>query len=265
MIETDASDLAKEAVLSQYEEGDKKWHPVAFYSKKFSPAELNYDVHDKEMVDIVDCMRQWRHMLVGCPRRVVVYTDHRNLEYFQYTKILSRRQARWAELLSEFNFVITYRSGEKNGKADALSRRTDPMLERGDMPEISMFKPGQLTPLDPTNTRVMRITALKDGDELLSKYVISVRAKEREPIELHKKILEAGLKDDQWMSFKRALLSGKVYDTLSLEDGLVFYKKRIYIPDSNDLKLTVTRQYHNAKVAGHFGRDKTMELMTRNS
>ena len=76
MIETDASDLAKGAVLSQYEEGDKKWPPVAFYSKKFSPAELNHDVHDKEMVVIVDCMRKWRHMLVGCPRRVVVYTNH---------------------------------------------------------------------------------------------------------------------------------------------------------------------------------------------
>ena len=68
-----------------------------------------------------------------------------------------------------------------------------------------------------------------------------VRAKESEPIALHKKILKAGLKDDQWMSFKRVLLSGKVYDTLSLEDGLVLHKKRIYISDSNDLKLTVTR------------------------
>ena len=197
MIVTNASDLAKGAVLSQYEAGDKRWHPVAFYSKKFSPAEFNYDVHDKEMVVIVDCMREWRHMLVGCPRRVVVYTDHRNLEDFQYTKVLSRRQARWAELLSEFNFVITYRSGEKNGKADVLSRRTDPALEGGDEPQILMFKLGQLAPFGPTNPRVMRITALEDSDELLSRYVMSVRAKEREPIELNKKILEAGLKDDQ--------------------------------------------------------------------
>ena len=58
MIETDASDLAKGAVLSQYEETDKGWHPVAFFSRKFGPAELNYDVHDKEMVVIVDCMRE---------------------------------------------------------------------------------------------------------------------------------------------------------------------------------------------------------------
>ena len=48
---------------------------------------------------------------------------------------------------------------------------------------------------------------------------MSVRAKEREPIVLHNKILEAGLKDDQWMSLKRDLLFSKVYNTLSLEDG----------------------------------------------
>ena len=99
MIETHASDLAKGLVLSQYEDSNKKWHPVAFYSKKFSPAELNYDIHYKEMVVIVDCFKEWRHMLCGSPNRVVVYTDHRNLEYFQTTKILNRRQARWAENL----------------------------------------------------------------------------------------------------------------------------------------------------------------------
>ena len=98
-----------------------------------------------------------------------------------------------------------------------------------------------MAPLEPTNPRVMRITALKDWHELLCRYVMSVQAKEGEPIALHKKILEVGLKDDQWMSVKRAMLSGKVYDTLCLEDGLVLYKKRIYISDSNDLKLTVTR------------------------
>jgi len=48
-IETDASDLAKARILSQYEP-DERWHPFAFYNKCFLPTELNYDVHDKEMV-----------------------------------------------------------------------------------------------------------------------------------------------------------------------------------------------------------------------
>jgi len=44
-LETDASDFALGAVLSQLCE-DEKWHPVAFHGRKFSPAEINYDVHD---------------------------------------------------------------------------------------------------------------------------------------------------------------------------------------------------------------------------
>ena len=116
MIVTDSSDLAKEGILSQMEL-DKLWHPVAYYSKKFAPAELNYNIHDKEMVVIVDCFKEWRHFLIGCPHKIQLYTYHKNLEYFNSTKILNRRQARWAEILSEFDFVIIYRPGEKNSKA----------------------------------------------------------------------------------------------------------------------------------------------------
>jgi len=78
-IETDASDLAKAGILSQYEL-DKRWHPLAFSNKHFLPAELNYDVHDKEMVVIVNCFQEWRHFLMGAPEQIVVYTDHKNLE-----------------------------------------------------------------------------------------------------------------------------------------------------------------------------------------
>ena len=109
IIQSDASDLAKGGVLNQLEP-DGKWHAVAYYSKKFSDAELNYDIHDKGMVVIVDCFKEWRYYLIG--QQVVVYTDHRNLEYFHTTKILNRCQAKWAEILSDFHFVITYRPGE---------------------------------------------------------------------------------------------------------------------------------------------------------
>ena len=88
---------------------------------------------------------------------MVVYTDHRNLEYFNTTKILNRRQARWAEILSDFDFVITYRPGDKNGKADALSRRTDPELEGGSAPQISMFKPGQLAQIQRDNRLLVQL------------------------------------------------------------------------------------------------------------
>ena len=50
-----------------------------------------------------------------------VLTDHKALEYFMTTKALSARQARWAEILSRYNFKIIYRPGSTN-KADPLTR-----------------------------------------------------------------------------------------------------------------------------------------------
>ncbi len=91
-----------------------------------------------------------------------------------------------------------------------------------------------------------------------------IRARSTASIEFAEQIAKAGILDKQWTSYKSALESGRLLDNLTLEDDLVLYKNRIYIPDSNELKLTVTRQAHDAKVAGHFGRDKTLELLTRN-
>jgi len=83
---------------------------------------------------------------MGAPGKIVVFTDHKNLEYFNTTKLLNWRQARWAEILSQFNFKIVYHPGEKNGKADALSRQVDPELEgEGEKQDLTIciFKPGQ--------------------------------------------------------------------------------------------------------------------------
>src|SRR5207302_1440035 len=60
-----------------------------------------------------------------------IYTNHKNLEYFNSTKILSHRQHRWAEFLQPFNFRVIYREGRLNEKADAMSRRRDYRLEGG--------------------------------------------------------------------------------------------------------------------------------------
>jgi len=79
-----------------------------------------------------------------------------------------------------------------------------------------------------------------------------------------KEILEAGLQDNIWLGIRNSLKMGKDYAGLEhygLEDDMVTYERRLYIPDNNSLKLKVTYQCHDVKVAGHFGRDKTWELM----
>jgi len=65
-VETDALDYALGAVLSQ-QCLDKKWRPVFYHSRKFSGAELNYDVHDKELLGVVDAFKQWEVYLLGLP------------------------------------------------------------------------------------------------------------------------------------------------------------------------------------------------------
>ena len=94
IVETDASDFALGAILSQKYEG--RTHPVAFHSQKFTQAEINYDTADKELLAIVDSFKRWRRFLEGANHKVQVIMDHQNLELFQTTKVLNRRQARWA-------------------------------------------------------------------------------------------------------------------------------------------------------------------------
>jgi len=194
---------------------------------------------------------------MGAPEEIVVFADHKNLQYFNTTKLLNRRQAGWAEILSQFNFQIVYRPGEKNGKADALYRRVDRELEgeaeKQDL-TICMFKPGQFQ--------------LGENEKaLLTRYVMAVKASQVEESSWSKEILEAGLLDQHWLGISNALKTGQDYPGLQhygIEDEMVTYERRIYIPDRNTLKLKVPHQCQDAKVAGHFGRDKTLDLMKRN-
>ena len=93
IIEADTSDFALGSILSQQGD-DEKLHPVAFYSCKFDVAEINYEIHDKELLAIVESFAQWRHFLEGSPHQVIVFSDHKNLAYFQNARVLNKRKAR---------------------------------------------------------------------------------------------------------------------------------------------------------------------------
>ncbi|XWX00660.1 hypothetical protein V2A60_008681 [Cordyceps javanica] len=123
-VETDASDYALGGQLGQRDD-EGRLHPVAFFSQKLHGPELNYGIHDKELMAIIQCFKEWRHYLVGAKHKIKVYTDHKNLTSFLTTKDLNKRQIRWYETLTDYDFEIIYRKGSENGRADALSRRED--------------------------------------------------------------------------------------------------------------------------------------------
>ncbi|GAA5867358.1 hypothetical protein JCM5353_008820, partial [Sporobolomyces roseus] len=85
-LETDASDFALGAVLSQRQDG--RLHPIAFLSRKFSPPELNYEVHDKELLAIVEACKAWRAYLSHTQEPSKIFSDHFNLKYFFSSKTL---------------------------------------------------------------------------------------------------------------------------------------------------------------------------------
>jgi hypothetical protein len=124
VVETDASDFALGAVLSQDDSTGLRY-PIAFHSRKLDSAEINYDIHDKELLAIKDCFQVWRHYLLGSQHTVRVLTDHRNLEYFLTCKNLNRRQTRWALFFADYDFTIDYRPGKDAIVPDALSRREE--------------------------------------------------------------------------------------------------------------------------------------------
>jgi hypothetical protein len=93
VVETDASDYVSAGVLSQFDD-EGVLLPVAFFSKKQSTAECNYEIYDKALMAIVRAFEEWRPELQSVENPVKVLSDHKNLEYFTTTKLLNRRQAR---------------------------------------------------------------------------------------------------------------------------------------------------------------------------
>jgi hypothetical protein len=85
-LETDASDLAMGATWLQLHNGN--WHPVAYYSRKLSRPEERYDVHDKELLAIVDSLKHWR-IYSESSSELEIFTDNKNLTYFTTTKVLN--------------------------------------------------------------------------------------------------------------------------------------------------------------------------------
>ena len=110
-IHTDARDLQLGAVISQ------KGKHIAFFSRKLSPAQTWYTTTEKELLVIVETLKEFKKILLGHQQRV--FTDHKNLIYKTQN---SSRVMRWRFLIEYFGPKLNYLPGEKNIVADCLSR-----------------------------------------------------------------------------------------------------------------------------------------------
>jgi len=119
IFDTDASDTAIGAVISVRQDGNER--VIAYASRRLDRREINYCATRKELLAVVHFMRYFRQYLLG--RQFRVRTDHAALTWLRRLREPIGQQARWLEVMEEFDFVIEHRPGSKHKNADALSRR----------------------------------------------------------------------------------------------------------------------------------------------
>jgi hypothetical protein len=244
VVETDASDYVVSGILSQYHfhDGQKLLHPVAFYSRRMTPAECNYEIHDKELLAIVACFEEWRRYLIGTQQPFVNYSDHKNLEYFTTTKTLNRRQARWSEKLADFHFQIVYRPGKQGGKPDALTRRSGDLPKEGDeriaQLQKAVLDPSKFVLAATFQSLLDQIRALQHIDPLLKS--------------IHQ-ALQAGEKRHPSVPLSE----------ITVENGCIYIFGLLLVPDNETIQKYIIERAHDHPAVGHPGRAKTFEIVSR--
>jgi RNase H-like domain found in reverse transcriptase len=123
-IESDTSKVATGAVLTQLD-SNGNWHPVAFLSKTISETKRKYEIYDQELLGLIWALKEWRHYIQRSGHTTIVYSNHKNLMYFQTAQKLNDRQARWSLYLSGFDLKLIHLPGIKMVQSDALSRWPD--------------------------------------------------------------------------------------------------------------------------------------------
>src|SRR5258708_2116429 len=198
-------------------------------SKSFSDTERNYQIHDKEMLGIMQAVEEWRHFLKGSNQKFEIHMDHKNLSYFQEAHKLNRRQAQWSLYLSRFDFVLTHKLGRQMGRPDALSRRTDHPRGAEDNADCTLLTP------EVFELRATEAVTL-EGEEAVFMEWIRQSDQYDDPVVKALKALDAGeLRSDEWMH----------------AEEVVLYRGRVYIPDDPQLRHDLVHAHHSAAVARH--------------
>ncbi|KAK9343147.1 hypothetical protein V1522DRAFT_250411 [Lipomyces starkeyi] len=174
----------------------------------------------------------------------MIYTDHKNLEYFTTRRLLSKRQLRWSETLGNFAFTLVFRKGSQNGRADALSRQEDDTAD-SDV-GILIQQP-----------YVVRTAMMLSPVQLIATHDLEIETRTRAAIQ----------NDPEIMQLIDAIERNDQTEDLSdytLVNGLLYRNERLWIPNDEQLKTDLLTQHHDTEVAGHPGRLRTYDLVRRN-
>jgi RNase H-like domain found in reverse transcriptase/Integrase zinc binding domain len=241
-IESDASKVATGMVLTQLDSnGDR--HSIAFLSKTFSETERKYEIYDRELLGIIRVLKEWRHYIQGLGHTTIVYSDHKNLTYFQTAQKLNDRQARWSLYPSGFDLKLIHLPGTKMVQSDALSRRPDYGMDKRMEEEDKVALPDNLF-INLVDTELQE--RILNGKEL----------------DLDVKNAIETLMEEGPTNLKNDLQDWKIEEI----DGrkTIFFKGKNYIPKDLELRRDIVKMYHNHKTAGHPGELETYNGIRQN-
>jgi hypothetical protein len=198
-----------------------------------TPAECRYAVHEQELLALVEMIKHNRPYLLG--RRFRALTDHKSLTWLNMQPHLSRRQARWIELLQEYDIEIEYIPGKWNSVADILSRRPD------------------LAP-----------RCIKCRQPVVDNNEIELRIDQPNIEESIRKSLPSDDYALQIIDDLQSAKNGSRIKRYSYENDLLRYVDRLYVPDIEDIRLQILHDCHDASISGHQGWLRTYERISRN-
>jgi hypothetical protein len=248
VVHTDASGYAVGATLSQKDDAGEL-RPVAFMSKKMSSAQLNYRVHEWELLAVVEALKAWRCYLYGSSTPIDIYTDHHSLTYLSTQPNLTARQSRWVEQLQDYSFKVHHLAGDKNVVADALSRRSDYESEHLEEAEARVQYGLSRGVVDRPRLQLEVAGLVSSADEsvVASSSLLSPS--------LLDEIKVVAASDD---IYYQPLLANAGHLGLTVEDGLVYSPAgQLYIPKSDAVRTALMHEMHDAPLSGHMGREKT--------
>ncbi|WVZ52841.1 hypothetical protein U9M48_003860, partial [Paspalum notatum var. saurae] len=182
---------------------------VLMQEGKLRKHEVNYPTHDLELAAVVHALKIWRHYLFG--NRCEIYTDHKSLKYIFTQNELNLRQRRWLELIKDYDLEIHYHPGKANVVADALSRKS----------YVNMAVAFQMR---------LELCAEFENLNLGFMHHTTVATFEAEPT-LEQEIRKHQETDEKIQEIREQIKVGKAPHFREDEQGTVWYKNRIFVPD----------------------------------
>jgi len=201
------------------------------------------------MLVVVKSFQQWRADLARTDSVIRMWTDHKALEYFITTKQLNQRQTRWAEVLTEFYFIIAYRPGKQNKLANTLIYREQNLQTQNNTKVASYIQ----VLLSEENLDSCISVDLSSSLEIAPIKGIT-------SIELVDQLLQVNWENNE-LELSRDKAKSRDQDYF-IQDGLLLFCHRLVIPDKNDLFHTkLIQKVHSQVVSAHPGKSKTITLL----